>query len=498
MVDISNVINVTLLEEGDAVAADNMNVASIITGNQGVLVSSERYRAYKTQATVAADWGASSPEAAFATTFFDTSPNPISAGGVLVIGYWRAASEDVDASAATLTGEQNTEATLIPILNGVTDGSFTLTVDGGTEQEITTQDFTTASEFSDVLTILNASVTGATITESNGSFIVTSDTTGVLSELTFFGVASTGTDISTILGLSTETGAALVQGAAASVLSPESKLEGITAIKAAVNIKGAMFIDQILDADIPALGSWAGANAVIIYETFGAVSYLEKDASNPVWIVKLSGQSNFRCLYSKSGNRKFAATYMARNHTVNFAGQNTAITMNLKELSVAAEEYTQTEFDKAETVGLDIYSTIKDVPMLFVSGANDFVDNVYNLMAFVDHVQSNSLTYLKVTPTKIAQTDPGIDGIEDDAEKTCRQFVRAGVFAPGTWTLADFFGDREQFLSAILTDGFYVLAGDLADQSTADRQARKSPVIQIAVKNAGAVHSEDIIITFNK
>jgi len=31
----------------------------------------------------------------------------------------------------------------------------------------------------------------------------------------------------------------------------------------------------------------------------------------------------------------------------------------------------------------------------------------------------------------------------------------------------------------------------------ADRQQRKSPVIQVAVKNAGAVHEADIIISFN-
>jgi len=37
----------------------------------------------------------------------------------------------------------------------------------------------------------------------------------------------------------------------------------------------------------------------------------------------------------------------------------------------------------------------------------------------------------------------------------------------------------------------------LSDQAQADRQARKSPVIQGAVKNAGAIHSADIIINFN-
>lgn len=498
MADISNVINVTLLEEGAAVAADNINVVSIITGRQGVLSSSNRYGAYKTSAAVAADFGASSPEASFATSLFGTSPNPIGAGGTLVIGYWRAADEDVEASAATLVSEQNSAAALIPILNQISDGSFTVTVDGGTEQDVTGLDFQTVSDLDDVTGILDTAITDATVTQSNGYFTITSDTTGATSLLTYLADSATGTGIATTLGLSSETGAVLTQGAASSTLTAESKLEGITAIKAAVNIKGACFIDKILDADVPSIAAWAKANSVIVYETFSGATYLAKTTSNPVWQVVLSSQSNFRCLYSKSGNRKLAVSYMAMMHTVNFAGQNTAKTLNLKTLSVAAEAYSQTEIDSAKAVGLSLYSTIKDVPMVFESGKNNFVDNVYNLMAFVDNVQSNSLTYLKVTPTKIAQTDEDIDGIVDDVEKTCAQFVRANVFNPGTWTLSDFFGDRQQFVDAIKQQGFYVLAGDLADQSTADRQDRKSPVIQVAVKDSGAVHSEQIIIFNNK
>lgn len=498
MASITHVINVALLEEGLAAAADNMNVTAIVTGNQGVLSSAERYRLYKTAASVASDFGASSAESAFANSYFDTSPNPVSAGGVLVVGYWRASEETVAASAATLVSEQQTASALIPILNDITDGSFTVTVDGGVEQELTALDFSTVSDLSDVVTILDGAVTGASVTQANGYFTVTSATTGVTSLLTYFGTAASGTDISTVLGMSAETGAVLTQGLDSSVLTAESKLEGITAIKAVVNIKGAMFIDKILDADIPDLASWAGANSVILYETFSGSAYLTKSLSNPVWAVKLAGQSNFRCLYSKAGNRKFAVSYMARTHTVNFAGSNTAITLNLKSLSIAAEEYTETEITNAKIVGLDIYTTIKDVPITLTSGANDFVDNVYNLMAFIDNIQTNSFNLLNLTPTKVAQTDSDVDLIEDDAEKTCDQFVRAGVFAPGTWTLSDFFGDRTQFLDSIAAKGYYVLAGDLADQTTADRQARKSPVIQVAVKNAGAVHSEDIIITFNK
>ena len=498
MASISNVITVALLAEGQAAAADNMNVTAIITGNQGVLSSATRFGKYRTAASVAAAYGASSAESSFANTFFATSPNPVSAGGVLVIGYWRAAEEVVAAQAANLLSEQATEAALVPIINGITDGSFTITVDGGAEIDATGIDGTSASTLDDIVVLLNAAITGATVTQNNGYFKITSATTGAASTLTFLGTSTSGTDLSTVLGLSTETGAVLTQGAASVTLAAETKLAGITAIKAAVNIKGAMFIDNILDADVTGLATFSGANSMIIYETFSGDAYLTKLASNPVWAVKLAGQNNFRCLLSKAGNRKLAVTYMARAHTVNFAGNNTAITMNLKTLPVAAEAYTATEIASAYTVGLDLYTTIKDVSVVLTSPANNFVDNVYNLLAFIDNVQTNSFNLLSVTPTKVPQTTPGIDLIEDDIEKTCAQFVRAGVFAPGTWTLTDFFGDRTQFLDSILATGFYVLAGDLADQTTAARQERKSPVIQVAIKDAGAVHKESIIIFNNK
>ena len=498
MANINNVITVALLAEGQSAAADNMNVTAIITGNQGVLSSSERYRTYKDAVAVATDFGASSEESSFANTFFSTSPNPVSAGGALVMGYWRASDEIVPDLAATLLSEQATESALVPIFNAITDGSFTITVDGGTEIDATGINGSTVSTLDDIVALLNAAVTGATVSQANGYFTVTSDTTGSGSTLTFLGTSATGTDISTVLGLSTVTGAVLTQGVASVTLSAETKLAGITAIKAAVNVKGAMFIDNILDADVPGLASFASANSMLIYEVFSGASYLVKSSSNPVWSVKLASQANFRCLLSAAGNRKLAATYMARAHTVLFSGQNTAITMNLKSLSVAAESYTETEIASAYTVGLDLFTTIKNTAVVLTSPANDFFDNIYNLLAFIDNVQTNAYNLLKTTPTKVPQTNAGISLIEDDAEKTCRQFVRAGVFAPGTWTLSDFFGDRDQFLGAISSDGFYVLAGSLADQSSADRQNRISPVIQIAVKNAGAVHKENIIIFNNK
>ena len=496
MASINNVVRTQLLPEGQAVARDNMNVTCIMTSSQKVLSTNERYSLHLDIASVESKYGASSKEAQYARAYFGTSPNPVAAGGVLVIGYWRAADEDVAASAAKLVGEQLSAAALIPVINQITDGSFDIDVDGATVNA-SGLDFSVVSELSDIVPILDGAITGATVSLVNDAINIVSDTTGATSTLSYFSDPGAGTYIGDVLGLSSDSLSTLTQGEDASAVAAEEKIDAISAVKSEVNIKGAMFIDRILDAEVPTLSSWSQANDVIMYEVFSGATYLEKDASNPVWNVRLASRNTFRCLLSKAGNRKLAATYMARVHTVNFNGQNTAITLNLKTLNVPAEFYTQTEIQAAKEVGLDVYTTIKESPVVLCSPANDFVDNPYNLIAYQNAVQVDAYNLLKTTPTKVPQTTEGVDTIEDTVEKTTQGFVRAGVFAPGTWTLPDFFGNRETFLKAIETQGYYVLAGDLADQPTADRQQRKSPVIQVAVKNAGAVHEADIIISFN-
>ena len=56
MADIDNVINVTLLPEGEAVARDNMNVVAVLTSQQtGPLSSANRSELYSDSASVGTD-----------------------------------------------------------------------------------------------------------------------------------------------------------------------------------------------------------------------------------------------------------------------------------------------------------------------------------------------------------------------------------------------------------------------------------------------------------
>jgi hypothetical protein len=258
-------------------------------------------------------------------------------------------------------------------------------------------------------------------------------------------------------------------------------------------------IDAPTGSDVTDIATWGQANDVLMYEVYSDLDELNVDPAENPWLVKLSGQTNYRGIFRLDGNRKAATAYMARMHVVNFAAINSALTMQLKELiSVPAEDFSQTQIDSAKTVGLDIYTTIKNSPALLTSGANDFTDNRYNLIAFVDAVATDLFNVLKATGTKVPQTVQGVNQMVDAAEGTSTQFRTAGVFAPGTWNSPDTFGDLETFNRNIEENGFYVLAGRLSDQTPADRQARKAPVLQIAVKGAGAIHSQDVIINFNE
>ena len=496
MADTSIIVDISLTKTPKLATFDNANACMLVTSETGFLSSNKRYALYRNLAAVATDFGTHSDTYEYAASFFATSPNPTNADGYLLIGFWRAVDEDVPASAASLVGAQISAAATLPNLQKINDGSFTITIDG-TEISVTGLDFRASATMQDAVGLINENATFtplATCTLVDESVVIKSKTTGATSTLTVMSAATSGTFVGTMLKLSEGSGNTLTQGAAASTLTAETKLAAITALRAQVYFLGSMFIDKPTDTEVTSLSTWAQANKVIMYDVFSETSNFDVDVTNPVWLVTLGSKTNYRCLMSKANNRKLASSYMARMHTVLFAGQNTAITMNLKSLSVPSEDYTDTEIFKAEQVGLALYTTIKDLPVILDSGANDYVDNVYNLLAMVNEVEIDTFNLLRGTNTKIPQTTKGVSQIVTTIEETLQRFVRNGTLAPGTWKSSDTFGNLAVFKRAIEQKGYFVLAGLLKDQPLSERQERKSPVIQAAAKLAGAVEHVDVII----
>lgn len=124
-----------------------------------------------------------------------------------------------------------------------------------------------------------------------------------------------------------------------------------------------------------------------------------------------------------------------------------------------------------------------------------FFDEVHGLDWLADSIQTALYNALYTSATKIPQTEAGINILVTVVEQVCGSAVQNGLLGPGTWSV-DGFGQLAR--GDYLPKGFYVYASPLATQLQADREARRAPVMQVAAKMAGAVHSASVIINVNR
>lgn len=193
------------------------------------------------------------------------------------------------------------------------------------------------------------------------------------------------------------------------------------------------------------------------------------------------------------------AGYAGRALSTNFSGSNTTQTMHLKDLNGVQPDpsMTQTLLNKAQAAGADCYVSLQGVSKVFTSGDNHFFDQVYNLGWFVGALQVAGFNYLAQAATKVPQTENGMDGLKGAYRGVCAQAVSNQYSAPGTWNNATTFGNQVDMLANISQYGYYIYSTPIAQQSQADRADRKAPLVQIALKEAGAIQSSTVIVTVN-
>jgi hypothetical protein len=217
-------------------------------------------------------------------------------------------------------------------------------------------------------------------------------------------------------------------------------------------------------------------------------------------LIKDASQEHTRVLFHSSNDyiNKFKWGYAGRGMSTNFSAANTTSTMNLKSISgVVADDISTTLHDAALAVGADIYPNIAGLGCVKSFGANEFFDNVYNLDWILGALEVAGFNCLRTTGTKIPQTEQGMDTLKGAYRKVLEQAVSNGFIAPGTWTGTDTFGNPEDFRRNISDFGFYIYSLPVSQQSAVDRAARAAPVVQIALKYAGAIHTSSVIVRVN-
>lgn len=264
---------------------------------------------------------------------------------------------------------------------------------------------------------------------------------------------------------------------------------------------GVLLDQELSDDDLANAAAYVQTvDKMMFYGSSVAAKYAPGGALD---LIRTAGDTHTRALYYHTGTeidtQRMAAAYAGRALSTNFTGSGTVQTMHGKTLSVITPDATvdQTALTACQTAGVDIYANFFGSPKVFTSGANMFFDQVYNALWFKAALQVAIFNFLTTTPTKIPQTEAGMDGLKNECRKICAQAVRNGYAAPGTWTSPDVFGDPEALIRCVLDIGYYVYSTPLSLQSTADRAARKAALIQIALKEAGAEHSANVIGLIN-
>ena len=247
----------------------------------------------------------------------------------------------------------------------------------------------------------------------------------------------------------------------------------------------------------------------------GVTSYLVADAQGGGLFTTIRNASqNFSfCFYygiatdgiaagSYAAARIAGAAYFGRLYSTNFDGSATTSTMQMKDLVNVQPDptVTQTVLNLLSGLGVDCFASIAGLPKVFSFGGSSgafFADNTYNLEWLTFALEVALFNVIAETNTKVPQTEPGIAQLKDAIIQVLQQAVVNGYIAPGAWNSPDTFGNPATLDANVAQLGFYVYSQPVAQQGETARAARQAPVIQVAIKLAGAVHTASCIVNIN-
>lgn len=281
--------------------------------------------------------------------------------------------------------------------------------------------------------------------------------------------------------------------------SVETLAQAISAVLQFTNWYGLGIADEddLTPAEITATAAAIQASSLSrVFAVTSADSGIIDSATNTDVASTLKAAGYSRTFVQYSTKSKYAAlSAFGRAFTVNFTGNNTTITLKFKtEPGVTYETLTSAQAAAVDAKNANVYVYYANDTAILQQGVmsnGDFFDERHGLDWLQNYVQTNLFNLLYTSTSKIPQTETGITRLLTNVEMSLDQAVSNGLVAPGVWNG----GDIGQIASGdTLTKGYYVYAQPLATQAQSDREKRRAPLIQAAIKLAGAVHYADVQI----
>ena len=266
------------------------------------------------------------------------------------------------------------------------------------------------------------------------------------------------------------------------------------------------------DADILELAAWAESaspDTLLAYTTddesnLSDVKTGEAGEQTDAIFKRLKAKSYRRSFGQYSQTKYAVAATMGYAMGQNRSSSNSAFTLAYKKLvGVTTDDLTETQVQyvcgDSETSGVNgnVYVTRADSYDILQEGCmadGTYFDEILNLDMLKNEITLSVMDLLTSQP-KIPNTDSGVATIVNVINVACEKFVKTGFIAPGEWNGGEVYSLEN---GTTLDAGYLVMAEPVADQSQADRDARKAPPIYVCIKTAGAIHYVTIAVTVNR
>lgn len=493
---LSNIVRVSLNTQPVAAFRRNFGTICLFTPEAGNVFNNEKtlFLDCSQLSDVESAFGSYSETTRAATLFFAQEPRPAS----MVIARWVKTAREVAAVKAAIYGTSLQED--FTTFRAIANGQFALDINGE-KVSITDLNLNSATDLADVAALISTKLSihsaACRYDAVANRFIIEANVAGSATKIGFAYGSGAGY-LGALMRL--EDGMAQkIAGNEALTLPAESLPEAFAHLQEQNTAwYAATVAASLTDAQVEAAAGWIQASDKKIFGvTTANPDHIEYDNSNAY--KRLYDESNDRVVVVFDKNDPYAVmSFLARAMSVNFSANNSTLTMKFKQLpGVSADDLTQTEANKCKKLGINYYTYFDDVAMVAegTTIGKRFLDEIHILDWFCDAVQKEVFATIYRSPTKIPLTDAGTAVLIESVEKVCREGVKNGAFASGVWN-GDPFGTLKR--SDYLEKGFYVYADSVDNLSTSDREQRIAPPIQVAVKMAGAIHSVDNIINFDR
>ena len=488
---LNNTINITLTSAPSGLKEASTNSVVLLSNEQPL--SSEPYIWANNSQDVINEYGSNSLTGKMAKALFTPAFNIRTGGGQLLVYHFAG----VNATAGKTTTIAIT-STIITALKLVTSGDLTITIDG-TDTLLSGMNFASISTVNDIVKVLKSKGADCDIS------VV--DTNKIEFKSRRYGATDSGISLkATSSGSGVDIYGSSYLNGANQVTTAGTDASGQTVAEALAEVDEIAYVGGVLTTQY-CDNTTVLANASAIQEKdhiYFEVTQSLKNMGVLGTAIKSAGNTKTKLnAYSYAGSegaKEEIATYCSVACSTNYSGNNTCITMYLKELTGILPDLNlnQTYYNLAEANGVDIYANTEGLSACYSFDNGSYTDEETGKLWFKKALEVSGFNYLRKTNTKIPQTESGMTGLKNAYEQRCVQAVRNGFIAGGEWNESIPFGDSEDFVRNIREKGYYIYSLPIAKQSQAEREQRIAPLIQIAIKLAGAFHHSNVIVNIQR